>query len=171
MELASWRLPRIYVAATFDDGVDVQFMCSRAAELLLSQTVHWWEHEGPNVDEKFGRIDADGVKSADFFAMYHSGKRSAGKYIEMGIAIALGKPIFTFGEDLTTVFRCFVDRHFHHDVFDPEKAAEQLYVAISEIYAIRGRCMLCGDKIHFWQRKTGRGSKHSKCKKKLRKCN
>ena len=70
-------------------------------------TRKWWkfttdkEHNYPIYVEE----DIKAIKECDLFVLFNTDKKTGGKYIEIGIAIAFNKPILIYGDNITSIYR------------------------------------------------------------------
>jgi len=49
--------------------------------------------------------DIKAIRKCDLFIMYNTNKKTSGKFIELGMAIILNKPILIYGKDITSMFK------------------------------------------------------------------
>lgn len=68
-------------------------------------TREWWKHTNMEFKEKYARRDMKAIIRCDLFIFYNSKTKTSGKYVELGMAIALNKPVHIYGKPLTTIFR------------------------------------------------------------------
>lgn len=102
---------RIYIAGSWQDRKDV----AKLAELLeeggnFEVTEHWWKHKSRDKWSDYAQGDFKAINLSEFFVLYNGEKTTAGKYVEMGMAIQLGIPILVLRNKMTTVFRYFIDK-------------------------------------------------------------
>jgi len=105
---------KFYVASKFEHASAV----SRAiAELTVAGhavTLDWTKHEQfdwnkPREAErlawKYSYLDVEGVRSADVFIMLtYNGLSMRGAYVELGVALGLGKLVYIVGEQPRNIF-------------------------------------------------------------------
>jgi len=105
---------KFYVASKFEHASAV----SRAiAELTVAGhavTLDWTKHEQfdwnkPREAErlawKYSYLDVEGVRSADVFIMLtYNGLSMQGAYVELGVALGLGKLVYIVGEQPRNIF-------------------------------------------------------------------
>jgi nucleoside 2-deoxyribosyltransferase len=102
---------KIFVSASWKDRKVAKDLMDFLENNGHTITERWYKHEKIENYVDYAIEDYTGVKECDAYVMFHSGFRSGGKYVELGMAIALGKRIITCGTRLKTVFRAYVDRH------------------------------------------------------------
>ncbi len=114
---------KIYVAGKYEEGPGV---ISYIARVLESRghiiTFKWWEGQEFNKLEK-SLFDLEGVKTADALVVYMENSHSyKGTWVEVGYAIAKGKPIYFMGqENADMVFRSHIlCRDFYTEFPDKE---------------------------------------------------
>lgn len=89
------RAPRFYVASSFKNMAHVQALSAALVAAGWEQTYDWTHAGGPAAFDKRAEVslaEVEAVKAADVVIMLAPGGR--GTHIELGVAIALGKPIF-----------------------------------------------------------------------------
>lgn len=98
---------RFYIAASYDD----KEIAKKIALYFEDKygwicTCYWWTHIKVNEFDRlsFAAEDLKSVKDSDLFFMYNSEKKTGGKMVEMGIALAIGIPVYIIGKKITTVF-------------------------------------------------------------------
>lgn len=64
----------------------------------------WWFHVNEGKGLHYALEDMDNVKKADLLIVYNSGKKTTGKLIEIGMALALDKRVFIYGKPITGVY-------------------------------------------------------------------
>ena len=110
----------IYVAGPWLDREEVKGIADRIAKLGHKITHPWWEHEGEYDDAPLmkahaaqdwaGVVNAVMVVVCDF-------RKSEGKAVEQGIALAYGKPILMLHKDGVNNLNIFHNlgnyKHFH----------------------------------------------------------
>lgn len=102
---------KIFVSASWQDKEIAKELMDALEKHGHEITERWYTHLEKEKYKSFAEEDVEGVKKCDTYIMYNGGVTTAGKYVEMGIAIAWKKRIITVGRKLTTVFRAFVDIH------------------------------------------------------------
>jgi nucleoside 2-deoxyribosyltransferase len=103
---------RIYVAASWNDRTSVKAVMLRLEKLGYEIAEDWTPHEDKEKTLEYCELDIKGVETCDLFVLMNSNRSTTGKFIETGMAIALGKPVISFGEKVTTVFKHRIKRHF-----------------------------------------------------------
>jgi nucleoside 2-deoxyribosyltransferase len=101
---------KLYIAGSWKDRRDVKALMIEMTHLGYKVMVDWTSHKG-GATARYCEKDIKGVQECDVFVMLNSGKTSAGKYVEMGIAIDRCIPIIIVGKKLTTVFKHRVTRY------------------------------------------------------------
>ncbi|SRR5216684_3101414 len=105
---------KFYVASKFEHASAV----SRAiAELTVAGhavTLDWTKHEqfdwnkpreADRLAWKYSYLDVEGVRSADVFIMLtYNGLSMRGAYVELGVALGLGKLVYIVGEQPRNIF-------------------------------------------------------------------
>lgn len=56
---------------------------------------------------QYAQMDLVAIRECDCFLMYNGNRKSSGKFIELGMAIAFNKPIYVLGNQLTSIFKFF----------------------------------------------------------------
>lgn len=49
--------------------------------------------------------DIKAIKECELFVLYNGERKSGGKYIELGIAIAFNKPVVIYGNNITSIYK------------------------------------------------------------------
>jgi nucleoside 2-deoxyribosyltransferase len=98
---------RFYIASSFTNKEKVQELASLLKKAGWMQTYDWTQND-KEIDSKtlsaIGQMEKKGIEEADLLILLLPG--GSGSHIEMGIALALGKPVFLCHQDseLTTTF-------------------------------------------------------------------
>jgi hypothetical protein len=100
---------RVYLASSWEYKDIVKGLMKYLEEKGCTITEDWTTHEDPKREEEWAKRDYQGVEICDVFIIYEPKKRTSGKYIELGMALAWGKPIYVVGE-ITTVFRTLIPK-------------------------------------------------------------
>jgi nucleoside 2-deoxyribosyltransferase len=98
-------MTNFYVAASWEDRDIARQM---AREIMLKfkweNTSVWWLHEDRDKKLMYAIEDVENIRRSDVIFLYNGDKCTAGKFFEIGMAVALKKPVFVYGKELTTVF-------------------------------------------------------------------
>jgi len=96
---------KFFVASSWEDRQIAQEM-ARDVSIKYNwvNVSEWWKHEDRSKKLQYAVEDLANLKQADVLFVYNGEKKTAGKYVEMGIALALNKPVFLYGNKLTTVY-------------------------------------------------------------------
>lgn len=100
---------KIYVSGSVDEkDIIIKIASYYSENYKCIITRPWWTIRPNNETDRsmFAIKDEIAIKECDIFILYNSGNKTSGKFIELGIAIALNKKIFVYGKPLTSVFRC-----------------------------------------------------------------
>lgn len=103
----SFRKIRIYISASWDDRDKVMEFKNNIDDSHKGRyelTCRWWDHTGDD-SITYALEDVIGVSKCDIFIFYNGEKKTSGKFIEFGMALAFRKTIKVYGKPLTTVFR------------------------------------------------------------------
>ena len=96
---------KFYVAASWEDRHIAESMANEIKRKYgWENTSIWWTHEDRNKKLMYAVEDVDNVRECDVLFVYNGELKTAGKFIEIGIALGLKKPVFLFGKPLTTIF-------------------------------------------------------------------
>ena len=99
----------MYICGSVEDVESIKKLASFFEFNGFEITRDWWNHIDRDEDSKnfYACEDLIAIKKCDLFVIYEGNIKTSGKYIELGIAIALGKPIFNLNKRLTSVFKVF----------------------------------------------------------------
>lgn len=106
---------RLYFASGLENGDWVKELAADATHIGHEITYAWWTHgsvqdEGPARIQEVAEAEIKGVSTADAVLILMPGGR--GTHVELGAAIALGKPVYLFGDLLGGYTReCSFYRH------------------------------------------------------------
>ena len=99
---------KIYLASSVEDKSIVKKIDEQIKEYNIEVIFKWWEFYPNSELDKENHINHSikAIKECDLFVLYNSfnSKKTSGKYIELGIAIALNKPILCIGH-ITSIFK------------------------------------------------------------------
>jgi len=93
--------PRVYVGASLHNAAKAKKVINRLIEAGVEITYDWTCHTpgtviGAEELARIGVLEADGVRDCDLFFMVQPGRN--GTHVELGIAIALHKPVIILHE-------------------------------------------------------------------------
>ena len=99
----------MYICGSVDDIEPIKKLANFFALIGFKATRDWWNYINKDEDSKnfYACEDLIAIKKCDLFVIYEGNIKTSGKYIELGIAIALGKPIINLNKRLTSVFKVF----------------------------------------------------------------
>lgn len=96
---------KFFVAASWEDKKIAEGFANEITKKYNWENVSiWWTHADRNKKLQYAMEDLENLKKADVLFVYNGELKTAGKLIEIGIALGLGKPIFLYGNELTTVY-------------------------------------------------------------------
>jgi nucleoside 2-deoxyribosyltransferase len=100
---------KYYIASRLENAATVRKLATRLNAEGWVQTYDWTQHgsvEGESVERisEVAQAEIQGVKDAELVIVLLPGGR--GTHVELGAAIALGKPVFLYAER---------ERHFYQD--------------------------------------------------------
>ena len=72
-----------------------------------NSTTSWWKHEDKGLGLAYAYDDKENLRKADIFIIYNTDRKSTGKIVELGMAIAWDKPIFVYGKPISGVYETF----------------------------------------------------------------
>jgi hypothetical protein len=142
----------VYVASRFDDQLAARRLRDALAERGIGCTSRWLEEEPALgsilTDEKrrhVAEMDVHDVRRAQALVLWNPeqadptprARTTGGLYVEMGVAVGEGKPIFVVGKR-TNVF-CWLPRVFHH--VEPSGTEVNRRALLDNLaYAIKAAC-------------------------------
>jgi nucleoside 2-deoxyribosyltransferase len=95
---------KFYIGSSYDDRIIAKEFADKMEERGHKCTCKWWRHWNEDRSNVYCEEDIAGVEACEIFVIYNGPKKSPGKLIEAGMAIALGKPVYLFGQKLNTIF-------------------------------------------------------------------
>jgi hypothetical protein len=96
---------KFFIAASWEDKNSAEFYARKIKEKYGWEcTTEWWLHK-ENQPFLSAIEDLAAIRNSDILFVFNSGKKSEGKNIEIGYALALGIPVYIFGYNLTTIYR------------------------------------------------------------------
>ncbi len=105
---------RVYVASKYENAPAVSEAIARIIAIGHKITRDWtrheqWDWDRPGVTERLARKysyqDVEGVRQADVFIMLtYNGLSMQGAYVELGVALGLGKLVYIVGERPRSIF-------------------------------------------------------------------
>lgn len=98
---------KVYICASLEDEKEAIEIANFLKARGHTITREWWNYKNKNLKDEYAFQDLIAIKECDFFVIFDSETKTSGKYIELGIAIGLGKPIINLGKKLTSVFKIF----------------------------------------------------------------
>jgi nucleoside 2-deoxyribosyltransferase len=90
---------RVYLGTSLHNRIQALSLIEKLTQLNIGLTYNWCVHGQVNDDEeltKIGLAEMNGVKDCDVFFMVQPGRN--GTHVELGIALALDKPIVILTE-------------------------------------------------------------------------
>jgi hypothetical protein len=117
---------KVYVATKFEEKMAARELMADLGRLGVSITHDWTVFETATANSKECAInDTEGVLEAEFIVILATKElHYAGSYVEFGIALGAGKPVYVIGSGMDRcVFinhpnvRKFVDKHSFLDYF------------------------------------------------------
>lgn len=98
-----YRRPRVYVSSSWEDKEVAHSIAILFMRMGYDITCEWWNHSGKN-RLMYGIEDKIGVEDCDLFIFYNGEHKTTSKFVELGIAIGLGKPVRIYGNPISGVF-------------------------------------------------------------------
>ena len=96
---------KFFVASSWEDRHIAMQMANDITRIYRWKNVStWWLHADRNQKLRYAVEDLFNLKRADVLFVYNGELKTAGKLIEIGIALALKIPVFLYGNKLTTVY-------------------------------------------------------------------
>lgn len=94
---------KVYVAGKFEDRENIRSIYHILKQYGHTIALDWTNHEHPKSDkeqEQWAIADIEGVKQCDtLIAIFSKDYRYRGALIEVGAALALGKPVIIIGSN------------------------------------------------------------------------
>lgn len=92
---------KVYIAGPWADRELVKVISQGFDDRGVEITHRWWDFEGDYSEvekmAEYARLDLEGVRAADVLVLINT-RKSEGKAVEQGLALAWGKPIIGVGE-------------------------------------------------------------------------
>jgi hypothetical protein len=100
---------KIYIASTYADRHLTAKLAAELEKMGFMITRKWWEDAEFGFHTDNASSDMDGVMDADLLICYNSARRSEGKLMEIGMALALGTPVIVLGRPIRTIFKFLME--------------------------------------------------------------
>lgn len=98
---------KAYISGSLEDEKEVIKLANMLKYIGFEITREWWNHKNMNLKSLYACEDLIAIQKCDLFIIYNSDIKTSGKFIELGIAIGLNKPIISMGKELTSPFKIF----------------------------------------------------------------
>jgi hypothetical protein len=110
MFMQRWKiLINFFVASSWEDRDIARRMALQISQKYGWKNVStWWLHEDRGKKLQYAVEDITNLRKADMLFVYNGEHKTAGKFIEIGIALELRIPVFIYGNKLTTVYENLV---------------------------------------------------------------
>lgn len=105
------NIKNIYVCASFEDAPLVKEIEKQLIKKEFEITSNWTDHIHDSEMLKYMDEDIEGIQRADLLLVWHNGRNSGGKLIEIGMALQKGIPVYLFGNPLSNIFRFRINYH------------------------------------------------------------
>jgi len=94
---------KIFIAGSISDIKPIKEL-SEIYEMASDVITRKWWDELDKPKKISMRENIEAIEECELFVFYNGNEKTSGKYVELGVAIALNKNITFFGEKLTTIY-------------------------------------------------------------------